>query len=219
MAREMALSIGQEVTLGRLNLGLTLRGAAHRAGVAYETQRRVEASDPGASLLTVCRVAAPLGVKVWGKGFPAATPSLRDTGQLGIAELIRRQLPATTRCELEHGLGNGRAIDMVVSGADEILAIEIERLLADLQAQYRIADAKRLELAADHQRPVRLVMAVADTRRNRAAVAEHARLVRVMLPATSREILAALRRGEALGRDGVLWVRPSRARTAADRHR
>lgn len=160
--------------------------------------------------MTMCRVAGPLGLKVWGKGFPAVTPSLRDTGQLTIADQIRGLLHPAARCKLEHGLGNGRSIDMVVFGADEILAIEIERLLADLQAQYRSADAKRIELAEVHQRPVRLVLAVADTRRNRAAAAEHARLVRAMLPATPREILAVLRRGGALGRDGLLWVRPPR---------
>lgn len=209
MAREVALSIGQEVSLSRINLGLTVTSAARRAGVAPETQRRVEAGDPVESLMTVCRVAGPLGLKVWGKGFPAVTPSLRDTGQLIVAKHICTHLHPAARCQLEYGLGNGRAIDMVVFGADEILAIEIERLLADLQAQYRIADAKRIELAEAHQRPVRLVLAVADTRRNRAAAAEHARLVRAMLPATSREILAALRHGGGLGRDGLLWVRPS----------
>ena len=210
MAREVALSIGQEVSLRRINLGLTVTAAARRAGVAPETQRRVEAGDPVESLMTMCRVAGPLGLKVWGRGFPAATPSLRDTGQLVIADQIRTLLHPAARCQLEHGLGNGRAIDMVVYGADEILAIEIERLLADLQAQYRSADAKRIELAQAHQRPVRLVLVIADTRRNRAAAAEHARLVRAMLPATPREILGVLRRGGVLGRDGLLWVRPSR---------
>lgn len=91
---------------------------------------------------------------------------------------------------------------------DEIIAAEVERLLADLQAQYRAADAKRIELAALHQRPVRLVLAVADTRHNRAVVRDHAALIGSMLPAGSREIMRAIRTSEPLGRDGLLWVRP-----------
>lgn len=208
MAREAALGIGQEVALARTNQALTIRAAARLAGVAPATQQRVEAGDPAVGIVTVCRVAAPLGLKVWGKAFPASTPSLRDTGQLTIAEHLRTVASPALRVVLEHGLGNGRAIDAVLLGADEIIAAEIERLLADLQAQYRVADAKRVELAALHQRPVRLVLAVEDTRHNRTVAREHAGLIRSMLPAGSREIMRAIRAAAPLGRDGLLWVRP-----------
>ena len=208
MAREAALGIGQEVTLARTNQALTIHAAARLAGVAPATQQRVEAGDPAVGIATVCRVAAPLGLKVWGKAFPAGTPTLRDTGQLVIADYLRTATSPRLRVVLEHGLGNGRAIDAVFMGTDEIIAAEIERLLADLQAQYRAADAKRTELAALHQRPVRLVLAVADTRHNRAVVRDHAALIGSMLPAGSRETMRAIRSAEPLGRDGLLWVRP-----------
>lgn len=208
MAREAALGFGREVTLARTNQALTIHAAARLAGVAPATQRRVEAGDPAVGITTVCRVAAPLGLKVWGKAFPASTPTLRDTGQLAIADYLRTAAGAGLRVVLEHGLGNGRAIDAVFMGTDEIIAAEVERLLADLQAQYRAADAKRIELAALHQRPVRLVLAVADTRHNRAVVRDHAALIGSMLPAGSREIMRAIRTSEPLGRDGLLWVRP-----------
>jgi len=105
-------------------------------------------------------------------------------------------------------MGNGRAIDMALFGPVEIIAMEIERLIADFQAQYRAASAKRDELAVAHQRPVRLVMALEDTRRNRAAMREHEALIRSVLPADSREVLRAIRTGDPLGRDGLLWIRP-----------
>ena len=113
------------------------------------------------------------------------------------------------RVTLELGLGNGRSIDVAFFGPVEIIAAEIERLLADFQAQYRAAAAKRDELALLHRRPVRLILVVADNRRNRAVVSQHAELIRMALPAGSREILKAIRHGEPLGRDGMLWVRPS----------
>lgn len=210
MAREVSLGIGREVMLARTNQALTIHAAARRAGVAPETQRRIEAGDASVGIVTVCRVAAPLGLKVWGRAFPAGTPSLRDTGQLAIVDFLRTAANPALRIVAEHGLGNGRAIDAVLLGTDEIIAAEIERLLADLQAQYRAADAKRIELAASHQRPVRLVLAVEDTRHNRSVAREHDGLIRSMLPAGSREILRAIRGGSALGRDGLLWVRPPR---------
>jgi len=210
MARDLSQTVGREVELARTNLALTRRAASRLAGVSATTQRRVEEGDPSVGLETMCRVASAVGLKVWAKAFPVRTPTLRDTGQLGIADYLRSMAHAAYRAAVELGLGNGRSIDIAFFGSLEILAMEIERLIADLQAQYRAASAKRDDLAVGHQRPVRLVMVLEDTRRNRAAVREHEALVRAMLPAGSREVLRALRSGEPLGRDGLLWVRPRR---------
>lgn len=212
MAREASMSIGHEVELARTNLGLTRRRASRMAGVSQATLRRVEEGDPSVQLSTVCRVAAPLGLKVWAKAFPVRTASLRDTGQLATATYLKSLANESFRAGLEVGIDNGRSIDTVMFGAVEILAIEIERLIVDFQAQYRAAVAKRDELAASHGRPVRLVIVVEDTRRNRATIAEHAALIRSALPAGSRDVLRTLRTGEPLGRDGLLWVRPRRQR-------
>ena len=212
MGRELATTIGREVELARTNLALTPTAAARLAKVAPGTQRRVEAGDPSVSIDVMCRVGAAMGLKVWGKAFPAATPSLRDTGQLAIADHLRAAANTSVRTSIEYGMGNARAIDVVCFGIGEIICIEIERVLADWQAQYRAADAKRTDLAASHQRPVRLVMAVEDTRRNRALVQEHATLIRSMLPSGTRQIMGVLRSGGELGRDGLLWVRPARRR-------
>jgi hypothetical protein len=210
MARSVAESIGHEVTLARTNLALSRYAAARVAGVSPETQQRVEDGDPRVGIDTACRVAATVGLKVWAKAFPARTASLRDTGQLRIASFLQSIASDTFRRALELGLGNGRSIDTVLFGPMEIIAMEIERLIADFQAQYRAAAAKRDDLALLHQRPVRLVLVIEDSRRNRAALREHAALIRSTLPAGSREVLRALRAGEPLGRDGILWVRPRR---------
>ena len=209
VAEAFGIDIGREVALARLNLGLTRRAAALLAGVSPSTYDRVEDGDIGVSVDTMTRVAWALGLKVWAKAFPVRTPSLRDTGQLRVAGTLRQLASAAYRVVIEFGLGNGRSADMVLFGALEILHVEIERLLHDFQAQYRAAAHKRDELAAAHQRPVRLVIAVEDTRHNRRLFAEHEDLIRSMLPAGSREVLHALRTGEALGRDALLWVRPS----------
>ena len=212
MARTMAASIGQEVLLARTNLALTRRGAAMLARVSPQTQERVERGDSSVGLDTACRVAAGVGLKLWAKAFPAADPSLRDTGQLRIAEWLRGVAHPAYSVAFELALSSGRSADEVFFGPTEIIHAEIERRLADWQSQIRRAIVKRHELAAPHQRAVRLVMVVEDTERNRAVAREHADLIGSMLPAGSREVMRSLRTGAPLGKDGILWVRPRDAR-------
>lgn len=212
MARAVAASIGREVVLARTNLALTRRRAARLAGISPSTQKRVEDGDPSVGTATACRVAAAVGLKVWAKAYPIRTPSLRDTGQLRIAEMLRRAAHSSFRVAVELSLPEGRSADEVFFGPDEIIHAEIERLWADWQAQYRSASAKRDELAAQHRRPVRLVLVIEDTRANRAAIRPHIDLIRSALPAGSREVARALRIGQTLGRDGILWVRPRNER-------
>lgn len=209
MARDVVTTLGREILLARTNLGLSVRAAARLAGVSPTTLRRVEAGSPTVRVDVLCQVATAVGLKVWGKAFPVSEPSLRDTGQLRIAEWLMGMAHSALRPVVELGLGNHRSIDLVFFGAEEIIAVEIYRMMADFQAQLRAADAKRMELAAAHQRPVRLVLAVEDTRRNRRVMAEHAVAVGVALPAGSRAVLSALRSGTALDSDGLVWIRAS----------
>jgi transcriptional regulator with XRE-family HTH domain len=85
----MAASVGREVLLARTNLRVSQRRAARLARVSPGTQRRVEDGDPSVAWDTACRVASAVGLKVWAKAFPAAEPTLRDTGQLRIANYLR----------------------------------------------------------------------------------------------------------------------------------
>ena len=202
--------VGREITLARTNLALTERAAARVAGVSPATQRRAETGDSRVQIETLGRVAHGVGLKIWLKAFPVRDPSLRDTGQLRIAEYLGSIAHSSLRVAFELGLGNGRSIDTVAFGPTEIVAYEIERMVADLQDRYRMADAKRAELASQHQRPVRLVVVVEDSRQNRRVLGEHEAFTRTLLPAGSRQVLVALRSGQPLGRDGLLWTRSRR---------
>ncbi|MDQ2688718.1 MAG: hypothetical protein M3Y29_00400 [Chloroflexota bacterium] len=201
--------VGADVRLSRSTNGMTVRQAADRAGVAWSTQARVELGDPGVTVETLCAVTEAVGLDLVLKTYEGRRPSLRDTGQLAMAEQLCARVHPSLRPTVELLVGqHGEAIDVALFGADEIVACEIERMIVDLQDQYRRADRKRQALAAMHQRPVRLVVVLEDTRRNRAAFARHADFIRSVLPAGSREILAALGADRPLGRDGVLWLRP-----------
>lgn len=215
-ADTLALRIGTDIDTSRCALAMTIGDVARRAHVAPSTVVRVIHGDGGAHLDTVCAVAAAVGLSVGAKVFPSAQPSLRDTGQLRLAEFLVGQGDQRLRAALELPVGDafGRAADLVFFGADEIIHAEIERRLPDFQAPYRAATVKRDALQAKHSRPVRLVLVIEDTRRNRALVAPHGALIRGALPATSSDILRALRNGTPLGHDGLLWVRPWRMQHA-----
>ncbi len=185
--------------------------ASRRAGVSPDTERRVEFGEPGVSISTICAVGQAVGIDIVLRAYRARPIGLRDSGQLTVAEHIRRLATQHWTVALELPAGeHGEACDVVLYGPLEIIDIEIDRRLVDFQAQYRRNVQKRDYLAARHERPVRLVMAVEDTRRNRAALEPHARLVGTALPGTSREVLGAIRGGRPLGADGLLWIRPRR---------
>ena len=106
---------------------------------------------------------------------------------------------------------------MVFRGPTEILAVEIERLMLDWQAQYRRLSVKRAWLAEHTWLPVRLVIVIEDTRRNRAAVAPHRPLIQSVIPIGSRGVLSAIRSGTPLGGDGLCWLRRSSEASLAAR--
>lgn len=210
-ARDQARRIGDEVRLARVSCALTVKDVARRAGVSWSTASRIEMGDPGVSIRTLCAVTEAVALDIVVRAYPGRSLSLRDTGQLEIAERLCRLPDSSWQPALELAVGDhGEAIDAVFFGAREIVAAEIERLATDWQAQYRRADQKRRTLAARHARPVRLVMVVEDTRRNRAALWPHLAVIRTALPAGSREVMAAFKSGRPIERDGLLWVRRGR---------
>jgi hypothetical protein len=143
--------------------------------------------------------------------YPGLEPRMRDTGQLELAHVIAAMAAGSWKVNLEVSAGDhGEAIDMVLWGADEIVAVEIERLILDTQAQLRRLALKRDWLAARHRRPVRLVVVIEDTRRNRAAMAHHLSFLSRAFPAGSREVFSAIRAGREIGRDGLSWLRRPR---------
>lgn len=207
-ATQQCRRIGEELRLARLEAGLTRQHVVRLSGLSWSTIARVELGDSGATIATLCRIGQAVGLDVVLRGYPGPRPTLRDRGQLALADQLVNVAHATWQPVVELAVGeHGEAIDLAFFGPIEIVAVEIERLIADFQAQYRRADAKRQRLSSLHRRPVRLVLAVEDRRPNRAALVEHRGVTNVALPAGSRAVMEAFRSGKPLGRDGLLWVR------------
>ena len=211
-AIELGNELGKNVLVARATLGITREQAAIIAGVSPATFASVEAGTATVQLDTLASVCDAVGLRLWTKAYPAAPPSLRDTGQLELVTVVTGQAHPAWRpaMELVTDAKNGRAADLVLFGPEEIQHHEFERNLLDWQAQLRSGRVKQELLASMHQRPVRFVLAIEDKKRHRSVLEPHMAAVRRELPAGSREIWHSIRTGEPLGRDGLLWVRRPR---------
>jgi transcriptional regulator with XRE-family HTH domain len=208
---------GDELRVARLSAGLTQSAVA---GMARTSQAHVSRAERGVgdiSLRERCRLAAAVGHELGWNLYPVAAVRLRDSGQLELARAIATAASSTWTVRLEEPVGDGRdarAADVLLMGAQELVHIEIERALVDLQAQLRAWHLKRRALAERSDRPVRFVLAVPDTVRNRRHLASVDDLLRRTLPLRSRTVWAAIRAGQPLGGDGVLVLRtPPASRT------
>jgi transcriptional regulator with XRE-family HTH domain len=217
--RQLASRYGRELRIARVSAGLTQSRLALAAGVSQQEVSNAERGRADISLRARCQLAAACGHELGWRLYPVATVRLRDSGQLSLAQAIVGAAHPSwhPRLEVPVAPGDPRAADLVLSSQTEILHIEIERALVDFQAQLRSAQLKRELLGQARSQPVRLVIAVPDTRATRARLAPFAQLLAQTSPTPSRRIWQALRHAEPLGGDGILFVRPARTTQPAKR--
>ena len=208
-AAALARRFGSELRIARLNAGLTQQELASRAGVTQQLVSLAERGAIGIGLEVRCALVAATGHELGWRLYPTSTVSLRDSGQLGVAQVILGALPLGSPASLEVPIAPGdlRAADMLITTPSELVHVEIERWLVDFQAQVRAAQLKREALSRGSAKPVRLVIAMPDFRRARAEVAAIPDVIRSSFPIPSRDVARALRSGAPLGGDGLLFVR------------
>jgi transcriptional regulator with XRE-family HTH domain len=195
-----------------MTVGLTQLEMAKLAGISQQQASLVERGIGDVSLVARCRLAAACGHELGWRLYPVATVRLRDSGQMALAQVITAAAHPSRQARLEVPIapGDARAADLVLTNANEIIHIEIERALVDFQAQLRSAQLKREALAARQPTPMRLVIAVPDTKTTRARLAPFGQVIAHALPAPSRQIWHSIHTGEPLNEDGILFVRAAR---------
>ena len=209
-ARWLTQRIGRELRFARLGAGMTQARVAALAGSSQSAISRLELGVPPLDFELGCRVAAVVGHEIGLSLHPADGSTLRDRKQLSIAQRIVGLRHTSWRPALEVAVGVGRdrrAIDLVLSRPEELVACEIERWLVDFGAQLRAHQLKREALAATDDRPVRLLLVVRETDHNRTAVRDHRDLVRRAGFADGRHVWRSLREGRPIGRDGLVFMR------------
>jgi hypothetical protein len=129
--------------------------------------------------------------------------AIRDAGSVRVLERMHARIASNLRWLTEVPLpdpGDRRAWDAMVVADTWRLPIEAETVVDDIQALHR-----RLTLKMRDGRESQLILVIADTARNRAAIEAG----RAMLPEftlDTRQVLAALSRGERPGGSGIVFI-------------
>ncbi len=206
----LARRIGQEVRTTRQALGWTQLELSGRSGVSQSVVSRLERGSAEASIGVLCALTMPMGLELNARIFPANGVTVRDERQLNLVRYIVERASPLWQTRIEARVtpdpSDSRGIDLVLGSSLEILAIKVERDLADFQAQLRRNLAKRDMLATHESRPVRFILALPDTRRLRGIIRDNEALIARTLPVSSRRIWASIRAGRSVGSNGLLWL-------------
>jgi transcriptional regulator with XRE-family HTH domain len=165
------MAIGADLKTARRMAGRSQRDVGRAAGMSYSQVGRIErASLPTVSVHQLARFGAVVGLDVRVRGYPGREP-LRDAAQLALLQRLRGRLSSSLSVRTEVPLpidGDFRAWDAVIAGfvpLADALHVEGETRLYDAQAQLR-----RIALKARDGGVDAVLLVVADTRANRAAV-------------------------------------------------
>jgi len=195
-----------------MGLGLSIAAVATAVGRSTAEVSRIErALAPWAPLVTLCRLAAAVGLDVSIRLFPGGPP-IRDMPQISLLADFAAELDAALRWDTEVPLpipGDARAWDGMIRGADWRFGVEAETSPRDGQAIMRRVQLKVRDGAVDG-----VILVVRDTRQTRVFLDAAAQEVGALFPAASRDVMRALRRGERPPGNAIVMVRRARRAVA-----
>jgi transcriptional regulator with XRE-family HTH domain len=198
----MELEIGDQLRTGRHVLGLT---QTHVAGSLRISQSEVSRRERGRSTSLagreLTRHAAAVGLRLSIKLWPVGG-GVRDAAQARYVAAFVARVGRPWRVILEAPIpiaGDLRAVDVVLKSPTLLIAVEVITRLADVQAQIRAARLKARDIGAG-----RLILVVAGTHANRAALGTVRASLVESFDTDTRRILGELAAGRDPGRDGVV---------------
>lgn len=198
----MELEIGDQLRTGRHVLGLT---QTHVAGSLRISQSEVSRRERGRSTSLagreLTRHAAAVGLRLSIKLWPVGG-GVRDAAQARYIAAFVARVGRSWKVILEAPIpiaGDLRAVDVVLKSSSLLIAVEVITRLADVQAQIRAARLKARDIGAG-----RLILVVAGTHANRAALGTVRASLVESFDTDTRRILGELAAGRYPGRDGVV---------------
>ncbi|HXI81713.1 MAG TPA: helix-turn-helix domain-containing protein [Verrucomicrobiae bacterium] len=189
-----------DLVRARQGSGLSRETVGRASGLSRTIIERIEAGSRPTTIHELAVFGAVVGLEVRLRAYPAGDP-IRDAGQARLLARLRPRLHPSLGWATEVPLpvvGDLRAWDAVIRGPGWRIGVEAETVLDDLQALERRLALKRRDGDVDH-----VVLLVADTRRNRRALAGAPAAV-ADLPMRTRDILAPLRDGRDPGASGIV---------------
>ena len=188
----------------RLAAGLSQREVARALRVSRQQVTRWERGASAKYLVQLARWGATVGLDVSVRAFAGGSP-LRDAGQLRVLGRVRAAIGERWKWRTEvpvssHPLER-RAFDAVISAGGVHIGLEIITRLTDAQAQSRAALLKQEAAGL----PI-LVLVLAESRRDRLALAAALPTLELSFPTRPRAVLTSLRVGEPPAANGIFLV-------------
>ncbi len=199
--------MGEEIRHARVIIGRSLVDVGRAAGMSPAQAGRIERGVLGSvSLDQLARLGATVGLDLRVHAYPGPV-SLADSAQVPLLGRLRSRIHSRLTVRSEVGLpipGDQRAWDQLITGFDpprEPLPVEAESRFVDAQAQTR-----RIKLKLRDSGLSAVLVVVADTRRNRAAVAAARSVLAPDFPLPARQVLSALTAGRHPGGSALILL-------------
>jgi hypothetical protein len=163
--------------------------------------RLERAAATNVSVRQLVRVGAVLGLDASIRFYPGGDP-IRDAAHVALLARLRARLQPGLRWRTEVPLpiaGDRRAWDAVIAGPGWTIGVEAETRLRDVQAVLRRTALKGRDGELDG-----VLLLVADTRSNRAAIRTAGGPPLEGFPLRQRDVLDALRTGNRPDADGLV---------------
>jgi transcriptional regulator with XRE-family HTH domain len=197
----LARQFGDELRYARLAAGLSQARVAAAAGVTQGSISRVERGmPPYPDIVEAARVARIVGLDLSVRCYQAPG-QLRDAAHIALIRRLLERLGPDVTHSLEAPIqtDDQRAWDVLLIAGGTRIGIAAETRIRDLQALLRRERQKQLDGGVD-----RLLLLVADTRHNRAALAEAGASLWASFPLGTRALLTGLGRSEAPDANGIV---------------
>ena len=198
---------GHEIRVARQVIGKSLESVGRSSGISPSQAGRIERGClPTASVEQLAKVGAAVGLDIRVRAYPGPDPVL-EAGQVALLGRLRLRLHPNLLFRSEVPLpilGDQRAWDGFIdrlTGVANQLPVEAESRLIDGQGQLRRVMLKLRDSGLEH-----VLLLLADTRLNRAAVAATAAAFAVDFPVSPRRALAALAAGQHPGGSAVVLL-------------
>jgi transcriptional regulator with XRE-family HTH domain len=194
------MRVRADLVRARQAAGLSRETVGRACGLSRTIVERIESGSRPTTVREFAALGAVVGLDVRFRAYVAGDP-IRDAGQQRLLDRLRPRLHPSLQWSTEVPLpiaGDLRAWDAVIRGRAWRTAVEAETVLDDIQALERRLALKRRDGDVDH-----VILLVADTRRNRRALASSPTAF-ADLPMRTREILAAFREGRDPGQSGIV---------------
>jgi transcriptional regulator with XRE-family HTH domain len=199
--QRLAAQLGEELRHARLTVGLSQARVGEAAGVSRATVGRLERGErPYPTIVTLAKVARIVGLDLVTQCYPAAS-RLRDRAHVRLIARFLARIPAEISCAMEAPVrpNDQRAWDALLRVGPHSIGVTAETHVRDLQALLRREHQKQLDSGVTY-----LFLLLADTRHNRAALADSRELLQPAFPVPMRQAMRRLAGGQEPQGDAVI---------------